>query len=151
MDKILSNKILPELISDMNLHNSTSHYTRYSFDASELKYDSDGSSDLAIFMLRFIGFKPKDKHKYNKDIEAKGFMVQSWLYSYSNAKLAKTLDLFEFRVLFQYAYYCCLESILTEDSTLSNNIEEYSEAFMRLNNQMLSRPLSTLNCNNAKV
>ena len=90
MDKILSNKILPELISDMNLHNSTSHYTRYSFDASELKYDSDGSSDLAIFMLRFIGFKPKDKHKYNKDIEAKGFMVQSWLYSYSNAKLAKT-------------------------------------------------------------
>ena len=150
LNKILSHKILPEIMSDINSCSSNSQYTRYSFNVSELENNFEGPSDLAVFMLRFIGFKPKDKLKYNKSIEAKGFLIQSWLYSYSKPKLDKALDLFEFRVLFQYVYYCCIESILKEDSALSKNMEEYSETFKRINNQILSRSLNTLKHSNAK-
>ena len=108
-----------EIMPDINSCSSTSQYTRYLFNVSELDNNFEGPSDLAVFMLRFIGFKPKDKLKYNKSIEAKGFLIQSWLYSYSKPKLDKALDFFEFRVLFQYVYYCCIESILKEDSALS--------------------------------
>ena len=143
MDKILSQKILPEIMIDMNQQSSTSLHKRYSFEVSELEHYFKSPSDLSIFMLRFIGFKGKDKIKYSKIIETKGSLMQSWLYSYSKPKLDKVLNVFEFRVLFQYAYYCSFESI-SEDSKLSNNIEEYSEAFKRLNNQILSMPLNTL-------
>ena len=134
LNKIIIHKVLPEIQSDVNSKN-----TKYSFDLSELNHDTTWPSDLAIFLFRFIGFKSKDEIKYDKSIELKGDLIQNWLYHYSNFKLDKLLNVLEFRVLFQYAYYFHFDSMLMKDTTLSTNTEEYSKAFNRVNSLILTK------------
>ena len=134
LNKIIVHKVLPEIQSDVDSQNS-----KYSFELSELNHDPTWPSDLAIFLYRFIGFESKDERKYNKNIELKGDLIQNWLYRYSNLKLDKLFDVLEFRVLFQYVYYFHFDFILEKDATLSSNTEEYSKAFDRINNLILTK------------
>ena len=137
LNKIIIHKVLPDIQSDVN-----SKISKYSFDLSEMNHDTTWPSDLTIFLFRFIGFKSKDEIKYNKNIELKGDLIQNWLYHYSNFKLDKLLDILEFRVLFQYAYYFHFDSMLKKDTTLSTNTEEYSKAFNRVNSLILTKRIT---------
>lgn len=101
---------------------------------------------LAVFLFRFIGFKPKDNLKYNKDIEQKGQQMQSCLYNYSHPKMLKILDLSEFQILFEYAYTFHLDEILDDNKTLRVNKRTYRLVFDRMH-ELLQRRVAKQQAN----
>ena len=46
-------------------------------------------NSLIVFLLRFIGLKPKDNKKYDDEDEIIGEQIQSWMYNYSHPKFIK--------------------------------------------------------------
>ena len=135
LEEIVKHQILPDFLSETNNHTDSIN-SQHLFESIDLQHTYDEPTDFAIFLLRFIGLKSNDKTKYNKNIEDKGDLIQSWMYHYSSKNFAELFTVFEFKVLFQHAYNCHLESMLQNDYTLSYNYEEYSATFKRLSNRI---------------
>ena len=72
----MKHQILPDFLSDDNNH-TDSISSKYLLEYLDLQHMYNEPTDLAIFLLRFIGLKSKDKTKYNKNIENKGNLIQN--------------------------------------------------------------------------
>ena len=129
--------ILPTLKSDMISSDEGHTSLKYSFSLSELNEYEKDPTNLAIFLFRFIGIKPKDKMKYSDEIEVKGQQMQQCMYKYSLLKLKELIKTLEFRILFQYAYFNHFDSILDSECLLEDKYEEYMSATSKLNEEVM--------------
>ena len=135
---LINKNILSRLKSELKSTKNVLTNSKYAFNLSELNEHQIDWAGLTIFMFRFIGFKPKDHVKYNKVIEAKGDLIQTWMYNYSQPKLKKLSKLIEFKILYQFAYFNHLDSMFETDSLLSSNRDEHLTAFKRINNVIMN-------------
>ena len=128
---------IKDMIKKYILPNLSTMLNKMNWNSSDLGYlsrlleqdDSEELNNLAVFLLRFIGFKPKDCAKYGRDIETKGEQIQSCMYSYSHPKLLSIRNINELKIIFKWAFMFHLEKIFVEDTTLFIKRKEYMTAF----------------------
>ena len=99
IEKMVKKHIYAYFKFDSNTNNKLSSALQSSDQASWRSVSSDMNS-LVVFLLRFIGLKPKDNKKYGEEDEAKGEQIQSWLYNYSRPKFIKiwSIDYYEIEI-----------------------------------------------------
>ena len=125
---LIKKYILPNVNTMLNEMNRSSSDLDYLSRLLEHD-DSEELNNLAVFLMRFIGFKPKDCTKYGRDIEAKGEQIQSCMYSYSYPKFLDICNINELKIIFKCTFMYHLEKILKEDKTLLIKRKEYMTAF----------------------
>ena len=99
--------------------------------------DIENLDKVSQFIMIISSIKPANTYPFDKDIEEKANDVVSWLYRYSNKKLAKILKHEEFKQIALHVIDNHYGEIINEtNNTIAKNVILYKDALKNITDQL---------------